>query len=156
VLCLSFVCGRLSAPSAAAIKEAVVAQVREELGQQTRADLLAAFNAQDQGLNDAFQRRLRASFERAVFASLNRQPLENSPVLNQVEQSVLRQQDIQHKRLMALMDQLREQEAADVLALRQDLETAAATAESDLQHNEHRITQLASVMQAQNSTNPPR
>jgi hypothetical protein len=143
-LFLGFAAGRLSSPGVGPWKKAIAAEVREELRQEMRADLLAAFGP-EQGAGQGFQRQLRLDVEAAV-ARAAKSATENPRLLQEVVQTVQQQREEDQRRLVAFIRRVRDQQAADYLALRQDLETAVSAADSDLRQNSRRISQLADTL----------
>jgi hypothetical protein len=119
----------------------VAAEVREELRQEMRADLLAAFGPEEEA-RPGFQKQLRLGVEGALARTAMAAP-ENPRWLQDVVQTVQQQREEDHQRLVAFITRMRNQQAAEYLALRQDLETAVSAADSDLRQNSRRITQLA-------------
>jgi anti-sigma factor RsiW len=119
VLLVGMALGRLTAPDAGTMKEAVAAQVRTELRGEMRADLLAAFGPEP-GAMQGFPKQLR--------------------------QAVQQQRDLDQRRLVALISEVRSAQVADCLALRQDLETAVEEADSDLRQNSQTINRLADTL----------
>ena len=73
---------------------------------------------------------------------------ENSRLLEDAMRTVQKQRDEDQLRLVASIARVRDQQAADYLALRQDLETVVTTADSDLRQNSQRISQLANSLLA--------
>jgi hypothetical protein len=60
-------------------------------------------------------------------------------------QVVQRQRQQDHEGVLALINDVREQQITDCLALRQDLETAVSSADNDLKQDSRRISQLANT-----------
>lgn len=141
VLFLGFALGRLSALRAGSLEQTVAAQVREELRREMRADLLAALDPERE-VKDGFQQQLRLNVESVLAKTTNQNPLLYRDIMQAVQQQ--RQQDQQ--RLLALIKEVRDQQMADCLALRRDLETAVSTADSDLRQDSRRINQLADTL----------
>jgi len=136
---IGFAIGRFSMPSEQALEAKVTRQVRENVRQQLRSDLLAALG-QDAGAQDAFQKQLHADLASAAPGKASE--MWKQDVLNTVQA----QRDQDQQQLLALINHLRDLQVADSLALRQDLETAVLTADRDLRQNSSRINQLASTI----------
>jgi hypothetical protein len=138
VLLAGFAFGRLSALRAGSLERRVAAQVQESLRREIRADLLAALDPERE-INDGFQKELRQNVESALAKTTN----QNARLCRELAQVEQQQRQEEEKRLLALIKDLREQQVSDYLALRRDLETAVATADSDLRQDSRRISQLA-------------
>jgi anti-sigma factor RsiW len=138
VLFMGFAFGRLSVMRTHALEQTVAAQVREELRRDLRADLMTALDPERE-VKDGYQKQLRL----IVQSDLARASAHQYHDLMQVVQGQ-RQQD--QERMLALVKNVREQQITDCLALRQDLETAVSTADSDLRQDSRRISQLANTV----------
>ena len=141
LLWLGFAFGRLTVSSQS--REKVVAEIRREVGDQLRADLLAAATSDNQQPLTPFQAKMRAKFE--VLASLSNG--EKLGALEDFARSLQQKQDADQKSLLALLAQSQQQHEADYISLRRDLETVAATADTDLKQNRQRLSELAQNLQ---------
>jgi len=137
VLFVGFAFGRLSAMHTHALEQTVAAQVREELRRDLRADLMTALDPEREA-EDGFQKQLRLNLQSTLAKTSARQ-------YRDLMQAVQQQRQQDQEGLLALVKNVREQQITDCLALRQDLETAVSTADSDLRQNSRRISQLANT-----------
>ncbi len=138
VLFVGFAFGRLSALRTGSLERSVAAQVQEHLRRELEADLLAAVDPEREG-KDGFQKQLRLKVESGLANTTN----QTARIYREMAQVEQQQRQQEEKRLLALIKDLRDQQTSDYLALRRDLETAAATADSDLRQDSRRISQLA-------------
>jgi hypothetical protein len=149
MLCAGFGLGRLTTPSAATIKSEALAQLRQEI----KADLLTAVASGGNAPNNDFQKDLRANFENALAGAVSRANADRLGAFQEALQKVQNNQDESRRALLLLLERIQSQHAADVLALRNDLETAVSTADNDLKLNSRRLTELAATVFAKaNST----
>src|SRR5580658_9964688 len=86
VLGLGFGLGRFSAPNAKALETEVAAQVRDELRQEVRSDLLASFASDTQTAKDSFQRQLAQKIGQASAKGRNEERQALSEFLNGLRQ----------------------------------------------------------------------
>ncbi len=100
-LFIGIAAGRLSAPNADELRQAITAQARVEVRDEMRRQL-------------------------AVFS-----------------QQLDKQRKTDERRMIALVNNVRDQNLRDCLALRQDLETAVSVADTDLRANNRRINEIA-------------
>jgi hypothetical protein len=128
ILGIGFGLGRLSQPSGESLKQIVAIQVKQQVQDELKADLLAAFARSGSKTSDPFRQQLR----REVTAALQRKEEESQRVIFEV------------------LDQVRREHEVDYLSLRHDLETAASVADSDLQRSQQRLNQLAATLLAKN------
>jgi len=168
VLSLGFGAGRLSAPAAGSLK-ALRAQVenaartstefrlqeRQELG----ADLEAALAANRRQLTNevhaqvaAMERQLLANMDQTARA-LNATSLESRESLRALGQALQDARLEDREATTSLVRRLKEDEAANLLALRKDLETVASFADDQLQQARQRILQLANYTQPDHPAN---
>src|SRR6266581_467785 len=137
--------GRLSAPSEARMKAAVADELRGQLRQQLGKDLLIALAAEPSGAVDDFQKHLRTDVQNALANNGGNSLSTVSLALKQEKE----QRETDRAYLVTLINRIREQQAADYLALRRDLETAASVADNDLEQNRERIALLTQTLFAQ-------
>jgi hypothetical protein len=143
VLGVGFGFGRLSVLRAASFQQSVATHVREDLKRELQADLLAALDA-DGAAKDDFQHQLRVAVQTAQAKSAT----QDSRLCRELIQ-LEHQQRLQDKqRLLSFITAVHDQQVADTLALRQDLETAVSTADSDLRQDSRRINELATTLLA--------
>jgi hypothetical protein len=138
VLLFGFALGRLSASRADLLAQTVGAQVRQELNGEIDAELLAALDPERE-VKTEFQKQLRLKVE-VLLAKTNGRFYTHAMEVIQRQ----RQEDQGH--FLAFIQDVRNQQVSDTLALRHDLETAVATADGDLRQNSHRINQLARTL----------
>lgn len=143
VLGVGFGFGRLSVLRAASFQQSVAVHVREDLKRELQADLLAALDAEGEA-KDEFQHQLRVAVQTAQTKSAT-QNARLSRELIEVERQQ-RLQDRQH--LLSFITAVHDQQVSDTLALRRDLETAVSTADSDLQQDSRRISEIANTLLA--------
>jgi Putative zinc-finger len=117
---LGFGLGRLSAPDVRKIEAAVATQVRGELRQEVRADLLAAFASDSQSVNNNFRRKLA-------------QEIGQTSEKGRVEERQI---------LTELFSRLQQDQTTYYLSLRKDLETLASTADARLQQTRRQLAQM--------------
>jgi hypothetical protein len=141
VLFVGFAFGRLSALRAASLKRTVAAEVRDQVRRELQSDLLTALDPA-QEVKDGFQKQLRLNVESALAKTAAQSARQYRDLMQVAQQQ--RQQD--QKRLLTLILDVHDQQIADTLALRRDLETAVSTADSDLRQDSRRISQLAETM----------
>ena len=144
MLTVGFGIGRLSQPSAARLKQAVAAEVRQQVRNELKTDLLAAVAGRDPVGVDDFQQQLR----RELISSLNAMQTSslNPALLQDIIKPLQQKQDENQRMLLSLLYQVRQQHEADYLSLRHDLETAASVADDDLQQNRQQLSQLAATL----------
>ncbi len=132
VLGLGFTLGKLSGPN----EGKIVASVRDQLRQELRSDLLAAISASDLPPRTRFQQRLRTDLTTFVGETANVSETRLAAAVRQVRQD-------ERRDLVALITQLQQQFAGELIALRKDLESLASTADARLQQTRWQLTQLA-------------
>jgi Putative zinc-finger len=137
VLFVGFAFGRLSVMHTHALEQTVAAQVREELRRDLRADLMTALDPERE-VKDGFQKQLRLIVQSDMARA-------NSHQYRDLMLVVQRQRQQDHEGVLALINDVREQQITDCLALRQDLETAVSSADNDLKQDSRRISQLANT-----------
>ena len=137
VLFVGFAFGRLSVMHTHALEQTVAAQVREELRRDLRADLMTALDPERE-VKDGFQKQLRLIVQSDMARA-------NSHQYRDLMQVVQQQRQQDHEGVLALINDVREQQITDCLALRQDLETAVSSADNDLKQDSRRISQLANT-----------
>jgi anti-sigma factor RsiW len=138
VLCMGFAFGRLSALRAGSLTQTIAAQVREDLRRELRADLLAALDPERE-VKDGFQKQLRLNVESALAKT-------NARLYRHAMEVMQQQRREDQQGMLTLIKDVRDQQMSDCLALRRDLETAVATADSDLRQDSRRISQLADTL----------
>ncbi len=132
VLGLGFTLGRFSGPN----EGKIVARVHDQLRQELRTDLLAAISASDQPPRTRFQQQLRTDLVTFVGGTANVSETRLAAAVRQVRQD-------ERRDLVALITQLQQQVAGELIALRKDLESLASTADARLQQTRWQLTQLA-------------
>jgi len=120
--------GRLSAPSAREMETAVSRQVREELRQEIRSDLLAAFAADPQSVQDSFGRQLA----------------------RETGQTSAERRDEERQALTEIFNKLQQDQTTYYLSLRKDLETLATTADARLQQTRRQLAQMEAAAEPVN------
>ena len=120
--------GRRSTPSAGKIETAVSRQVREELRQEIRSDLLAAFAADPQSVQDSFGRQLA----------------------REIGQSSAKRREEERQALTEAFNRLQQDQTAYYLSLRKDLETLATTADAGLQQTRRQLAQMEAYAEPAN------
>ena len=143
VLSVGIALGRQSVLRGDSLRQSVVAQVRDDLSRELRAEFLAALDPKGE-VKDGFQQQLRHDLLSAQ-ANLTNQNARLCREMIQKERQQW-QQDQQH--ILALIKDLRDQQVSDTLALRRDLETAVSTADNDLRQDSRRISELANTVLA--------
>jgi negative regulator of sigma E activity len=117
VLGIGFGFGRLSAPNARQMETEVATQVRGELRQEMRSDLLAAFGSDSQTGKDNFRRQLA----------------------QEIEQCSAKGRAEERQALTELFNRLHQEQATDYVLLRKDLETLASTADARIQQTRRQL-----------------
>jgi hypothetical protein len=135
---MGFAFGRLSALRAGSLTQTIAAQVREDLRRELRADLLAALDPERE-VKDGFQKQLRLNVESALAKT-------NARLYRHAMEVMQQQRREDQQGMLTLIKDVRDQQMSDCLALRRDLETAVATADSDLRQDSRRISQLADTL----------
>ncbi len=148
VLGIGFGIGRLSEPSAVRLKQAIATEVRDQIREELKADLLAALATSGSGPTDFFQQQLRREFADAINSTVNQTGHGKQRLVQEIQQAVQQRQDENQRILVALLQQVREEHQADYISLRHDLETAAYVADNDLKQNRQRLSQLAATLLA--------
>jgi len=148
VLGFGFALGRVSVLGTARFKDAVAAEVGQQLRQELRADLLAAVAAHRLGAGDAFQQRLRREFETSLAATAKNSNPDRQRLVWEVLDAVRENQAENQLALVARLNRIEQQQASDYLTLRHDLETAVSVADDDLKLNHRRLTELAATVLA--------
>jgi hypothetical protein len=143
VLGVGFGFGRLSVLRAASFQQSVAAHVREDLKRELQADLLAALDADGEAKDD-FQHQLRVVVQTAQAKSTT----QNARLCRELIQVERQQRQQDRLRLQSFITAVHDQQVSDTLALRQDLETAVSTADSDLRQDSRRISELANTVLA--------
>jgi hypothetical protein len=141
VLFAGIVFDRLSVWRAGALERDLAVQVRQELRSELRADLLAALDPGRQ-VTDVFQKQLRGELEHALTRAAAQNARFNGDAMQALERG--RQEDQQ--RLVALIQNVRDEQISYCLSLRKDLETAVSTADSHLRQDSRRISELADTL----------
>jgi anti-sigma factor RsiW len=147
-LCAGLGLGRLTTPSAATIKSQALAQLRQEI----QTDLLIAVAPGGRAPSNDFQKTVRANFEDALASAVSSANSAQQQSFQEALQKVQRNQDQNQRALLLLLERVQSQHAADVLALRNDLETAVSTADNDLRLNSRRLTELAATVFAKSNS----
>ncbi|HZR15998.1 MAG TPA: hypothetical protein VFE51_01610 [Verrucomicrobiae bacterium] len=143
VLYVGFTLGRLSIRPGAS--ERVIAErVREEVRGQLRNDLLAAIDPNRKAQED-FQKQLREGFKGALDDAV-KGTAQSTGIAVDTLQLVHQQLDEHQRRLLELITTVRNQQIADYVSLRRDLETAVSAADTDLQENSVRLNELADTV----------
>jgi hypothetical protein len=132
---------RVSVWRAQALEHTMAVQVQRELRSELRADLLAALDP-SRSAGDAFSKQLRGELERAMTRAAGQNARFADNMMQVLERE--RQEDQQH--LVALIQNARDEQLSYCLALRKDLETAVSTADSHLQQDSRRISELADTL----------
>jgi hypothetical protein len=114
---IGFVAGRTSVPNQQ--------QLRAEIKSEIQKEILAAVSTQA-GPTDEFARQFRANLDAAMMR------IATAPNTAETQRAVL-----------AMLTEMREQQAANYLSLRKDLETLAANADQRLQVTRRQILELA-------------
>lgn len=138
VLLLGIWVGRSSAPSAVELKEAVLAQAREQARQEVQTDLLAALGSGAQPVSNEFQKQLQVGLTKALAGSVERLTAEKLRKLAEAVQAIQEQQEANR---------------LDLLAVRNDLETAARAADLDLKQNSQWLAEVAAYLTKNGSEN---
>jgi len=143
VLSAGFGFGRQSVLRGDSLRQSVATQVREDLRRELRADLLAALVAGAE-VKDDFQQQLRLKVQNTQMKLTN----QNVRLCRQMIQMDQQQRQQDQQRMLALINDLHDQQVSDTLALRRDLETAVSTADNDLRQDNRRISELANTLLA--------
>lgn len=120
VLGIGFGLGRFSTPSAKAMETAVSTQIRGELRQEMKADLLAAFASDSQSVSDDFRRQLA-------------QEIGQRSATGRAEE---------RQALTELFNRLQQDQTTYYLSLRKDLETLASTTDARMQQTRRQLAQM--------------
>jgi len=144
ILSIGIALGRYSQPSAARLKENIVAGLKPQLHQELKAEFLAALRTPEAMPTNSFQQQLRRELVSTLTAS------EQQRLLQQVLQVVQQKQNENQRAMVTLLNQVRSEHQADYLSLRHDLETAAYVADNDLKQNRQQLTQLTATLLAKN------
>jgi len=148
MLGIGFGLGRLAEPNALAVKQAMAAQVKQQVQTELKADLLAAFAEREPAESSSFGQQLRRELI-STFGTIQT-PSDKRQLMQQLRQEVQQKQDENRRMLLAFLYQVRQQHEADYLAVRHDLETLASNADNDLQQNRQQLSQLAATLLAKN------
>jgi hypothetical protein len=145
---IGFGLGRLSEPGAAGLKQSIASEVRKQVQDELKADVLAAFAPGDPVGTNSFQQQLHRQLIAAMGA--NQLSFEKERLLQGLARDLGQKQDDNQRMLLALLYRVRQEHEADYLSLRHDLETAASVADNDLEQNRQQLSQLAATLLAKN------
>jgi len=148
ILVIGFGIGRLYGPNASQLKQTVAAEVKRQVQDELKADLLAALAASEPAGTSTFQQQLRR--ELASTLGSNQISVERQQLVQEIVNSLQQKQDENQRTLLALLYQVRQEHEADYLSLRHDLETAVSVADNDLEQHRRQLRQLAATLLAKN------
>jgi hypothetical protein len=144
---IGFGFGRLSQPSGERLNQLIAQQVKQQVRDAVRTDLLAALAVSDSEIPNAFRQQLHRALTTAMDHDLP--AAQRQRLVQETLQAVQWKQDENQRIIFAALNQIQQQHEADYLSLRHDLETAASVAENDLQRNQEQLSQLQATL-AQN------
>jgi hypothetical protein len=129
VLGIGFELGRFSTASAKALETVVSTQVRGELQQEMRADLLAVFASDTQSVKDDFRRQLA----------------------QEIGQTAAKGREEERRALAELVNRLQQDQTTYYLSLRKDLETLASAADAGLRQTRRQLAQMEAYAEPVNN-----
>jgi anti-sigma factor RsiW len=147
IMAIGFGLGRLSQPSGERLNQLIAQQVKQQVPGAVRTDLLTALAESDSQTPNAFSQQLHRALAAAVDHGLP--AAERQRLVQETLQAVQWKQDENQRIIFAALKQIQQQDEANYLSIRRDLETAASVAESDLQRNQEQLSQLEATL-AQN------
>jgi len=119
-------------------------ELRQRLEEEMRADLMSAIA--NGAAKDPFQRRLRQELDSVFQDALNNAKADQRRHFEERIQAVEAREGENQRKLLALIGRVQQQQNADYLSLRHDLETAVSVADSDLKLNRQSLNQLAATL----------
>jgi hypothetical protein len=143
VLSIGFGLGRWSDRRAISFQAARVAELRRQVREDVRADLLAALSPANAAVTNEFQAPLREAIQVALGHNLVFPVREQQRLIDEILQVVGRGREEDQQATQALFREAGEREAARYFSLRKDLETLAATADDRLQQARWQLAQFA-------------
>jgi hypothetical protein len=144
VLGIGFGLGRLTYPSNAVIKTAVVTELKAQMASAVKAELLGALTDTGEAATDSFRQQFRRQFVVAL-AEQESTP-DRKRLVNEILQAVQARQEENQRAIFARVDRVRQEHQADYLSLRHDLETAASVADHDLRENQQQLNHLTATL----------
>jgi anti-sigma factor RsiW len=154
VLGLGMVIGRAFAPTApnvAALRAALLPELRHQWQREFAADFQAAAAAKPGALTNEFRRQLRAGLREFAADTLAASTSHTQQLLAAFAQSCNETRAADHQALLALFQDQDQRRQADYASLHQDLATVAINAQLRLDGAQEAIGELAAYAQA-----PPR
>jgi hypothetical protein len=148
LLAIGFGLGRVSEMSNNRLRQTLAAQVKQQVENELKAELLATFSPPNSGGGSKFQQQLRGGLLSTLNANQNSK--EKQRLLKEIQQVLAQKQDENQRILLDLVYQVRQAHEADYLSLRHDLETAASVADNDLEENRQQLSHLAATLLAKN------
>ena len=148
LLAIGFGLGRVSELSNKRLKQTLAAQVKRQVEDELKAELLATFTLRNSGADNSFQQQFRGELLSAL--NSNQNPKEKQRFLKEIQQVLEQRQDENQRVLLDLIYQVRQAHEADYLSLRHDLEVAASVADNDLEENRQQLSHLAATLFAKN------
>ena len=136
----SFVFGRLSSPNLAELKESVAKQVKADVRETIKTDLLASFGS---------EMHQKTSFQKDLGEAILRSSANQATAKAYVQELfsfLQKQRDQDQRAILDMIQGVRDLHVTDTLALRQDLETAVSVADRDLRQNKNQIDHLTQTV----------